>query len=92
MTPAETLAADKQRQRRPRNTAKLPRNAAWKVCNVREHRERLNLSLRDVATALGLSVSSYWQIEKGGDPMLRNAVKIAEFYGVGIGELWGTMA
>lgn len=92
MTPAEQLAADKQRRRRPRNTAKIPRNAAWKTCKVREYRERLNLSLRDVAAAVGLSVSSYWQIEKGGDPMLRTAVRIAEFYGVGIGELWRVLA
>ena len=86
-TPAERLAAKKPWRRAPRNAAKYPRRFAWR-CGCREVRESLRISLRDVAKAIGLSVTALWQVEHGGDPMLTTAVKLARFYGKTIEELW----
>ena len=48
----------------------------------------LSLSFDEVVNALGISRTAYWQIEKGGDPMLTTATKIATFYGKEVSELW----
>jgi hypothetical protein len=48
MTPAEKLAKRKQRQRPRRNSST---KSGPVVCHCRQHREALNLSLRDVADA-----------------------------------------
>jgi DNA-binding XRE family transcriptional regulator len=48
----------------------------------------LRLSFDEVAKALKLSRTAYWQIEKGGDPMLTTALRIAAFYGKPVTELW----
>lgn len=47
-----------------------------------------DLSMRDVAEAVGLSISSYFQIEHGGDPMLTTATRIAVFFGKSVDDLW----
>lgn len=85
-TAAEILSAKKPWRRAPRNKTH-PRNAVWK-CRLTEIRESLRLSLRDVASAVGLSVTALWQVEKGTDPMLTTAVKLAEFFGKAVEELW----
>ena len=90
MTPAEKLAAQKQRKRPPRNTVKRP-NPVW-VCRVREVRESFHLSLRDVADAIGMSNPGLFAIEHGSDPMLTTAYKLAEFFGMSIPELWPAKA
>ena len=89
MTPAETLAATKQRKRPKRNppSLKMPRKIVW-VTTVRDARERLNLSMRDVARSLGMSLSGYWCIELGADVNLTNAVKISEFFELSVASLW----
>jgi DNA-binding XRE family transcriptional regulator len=85
-TPAEKLAKRKSRARGPRN-AKPPRNRVF-APKLRELREQLNLSIRDVAEAVGLSLSSYWEIEQGGDVCLTNALAIAKFFGVTVEAVW----
>ena len=88
MTPAELLAAGKRRERPKRNgPATPPRKAVW-AATLRARREALNLSMRDVAVAVGLSLPCYWAIEHGTDPMLTNARKLADFYGATVEELW----
>lgn len=89
MTPAERLAKAKPYRTRKGegNDPSPPRYAVWK-CTLRERRESLRLSLRDVAAAVGLSVTGYWQIEKGGDVMLTTARRIAAFFGMPIEQLW----
>lgn len=90
MTPAEKLAKKKQWRRAKRNgPPSPPRRAVWKP-RLRELRESLRISMRDVAAAVGLGLSSYWQIENGTDPMLTNAVRIATFFGRAVEDLWPT--
>lgn len=90
MTPAELLAASHPWKRSPRNTNAPPRTKrkpVW-VCTLRERREALRLSLRNVAAALGMSLAGLHRVEKGDDVMLTTAKKLAVFYGVGVEELW----
>lgn len=86
MTPAEKLAARKPRRRAPRNV-KVVRKKVW-ACRARVYRERLNLSLRDVAKAVGVSVTAPHQIENGTDPQLTTARKLAVFFGATERDLW----
>lgn len=86
-SPAVKLAKSKQRQRPPRNTAKVQRKSPV-VCHCRKRRQDLNLSLRDVAEATGLSIAGLHAIEHGGDAQMTTAFKLCDFYGVGLGELW----
>lgn len=88
MTPAEKLSKAKPWRRDPRNKGSgAPRKVFW-VCRIRDRREALRLSLRDVAGAVRLSVTALHQIEHGTDPQLTTARRLAEFFGCGVEELW----
>lgn len=85
---AEKLAAKKQRERPKRNFTAKPELVLW-TCKLSENRESLNLAMRDVADAVGLSVSAYFRIEKGyADVSLSNAMSLANFFGKTVYELW----
>ena len=88
MTTAELLAAGKPRRRPKRNGPASPRRAAAWLTTLRDRRESLDLSMRDVAEAVGLSIGGYFAVEHGTDPMLTTAVKIAAFFGATVEELW----
>lgn len=84
MTPAEKLAKQKQKNEKP---AQIVRRV-WK-CNLRELRTALNLTQRDVAAAVGLSCAGYHQIETcGNDVCLSTCVKLSDFFGKPITEIW----
>lgn len=87
MTPAEKLASSRPRKRAPRNLKPYKRKVSWR-CHCREVRMGLRLSFDEVVKALKLSRTAYWQIEKGGDPMLTTALRIAAFYGKPVTDLW----
>lgn len=87
MTPAEQLAKEKKRQRPKRNALPATRNVRWK-CLLLQRREELNLSQRDVALHVGLSVSSYFWIENGGDVRLVTVIRICNFFGCQVRDLW----
>lgn len=89
-TPAEYLSSKKPWRRAPRNVVQV-RHRVWK-CLIREKREALRLSLRDVAAAIHLSVTALWQIEMGTDPQLTTARKLAAFFGCLTDELWPCLA
>jgi DNA-binding XRE family transcriptional regulator len=84
MSPAEKLAKSK---------AKFPKKPpvvrrVWN-CNLRELREALGLTQRDVAAAVGLSAAGYHQIETcGNDVCLSTCVKLSKFFGKPILEIW----
>lgn len=85
MTPAEKLA--KQKVQRAKSMPKALRRV-WK-CNLREMRLALNLTQRDVAAAVGLSCAGYHQIETcGNDVCLSTCVRLSEFFGKPIMEIW----
>ncbi len=86
MTPAEKLSAAKPWRRSPRNKVS-PRKRFWNT-RLREVREELRISLKDVAKAVGMSVTAIWQLEMGTDPMLSTARKLASFYGMDVWVLW----
>ena len=87
MTPAERLAKTSPRKREPRNLKPYKRKVTWR-CQCRAVRMELRLSFDEVVKALKLSRTAYWQIEKGGDPMLTTALRIAAFYGKPVTDLW----
>lgn len=86
-SPAEILASKRPIKRAARNTKPYTRKTTWK-CRLREIRVELRLSMDEVVKALGISKTAYWQIEKGGDPMLTTAVKISRFFGTKIDFIW----
>ena len=85
ISPAERLAAECPRKREPRN---VPRPDGGWACKIRERRERLRLTLRSVAAAVGLSPTSLHHIELGGDVRLKHARKLSDFFGVTERDLW----
>lgn len=87
MTPAEKLAKKKPWMRGKRNGPPHPRRVVW-ICRVREVRESLRISIKDVAKALGMSISGLWQIEMGSDPMLTTVRMLCAFFGKTEMELW----
>ena len=83
MTPAEKLAKSKRQRKDPPNLRRV-----WK-CNLREMRTALNLTQREVASAVGLSCAGYHQIETtGNDVCLSTCVKLSKFFGKSILEIW----
>jgi len=87
-SPAETLSRTKRRQRPKRNPPAASEFAVWE-CRLEVERCNLNLSMRDVADAVGLSLSAYFRVEKGyADVSLSNAIAIARFFGMSIPVLW----
>lgn len=87
-SPAEQLAETKQRNRPKRNGPAKSEAVLW-VTELSKFRESLNLSMRDVAQAVGLSSSAYFRIENGyADVSLSNAMALSEFFGVPIDHLW----
>ncbi len=87
MTPAEKLSAEKGATLRPR----LRRDPVW-ACAVRTVRTALGLTLHEAARGSGVSVAALWQIERGIDPQLTTARRLAEFFGKPVEELWPARA
>lgn len=58
------------------------------VCRLRQMREQFGLTLDDVASAVGMSKTGYWEAESGRDVRLTTAFKLATFYGVTVHDLW----
>jgi DNA-binding XRE family transcriptional regulator len=93
VTPTQKLAAKKTWHRPARNKTSKARTrpVSWE-CRLREVRESLRLSLRDVAEAVKLSVTALHQIEHGTDPQLTTARKLATFFGRSVEMLWPTLS
>jgi DNA-binding XRE family transcriptional regulator len=87
-SPAQRLAETVRRERPARN--KSPQRKAVWDCHIRDMRERLELTLDDVAEAVGITKAGLSVIERGSDPMLTTARKLAVFYGMPIDALWIT--
>lgn len=86
MTPAEELS-----RKKPPKPRRPPPRVAWR-CAARGRRLALRLTLEDVAAGAGLSVTAVWHAERGADPMLTTARKLAAFYGVTVEDLWPELA
>ncbi len=86
MTPAEEIA--KNKRRKPYRCARRTQVKAVWDCRLRELREALRISVRDVAAAVGLTAPCVWGVEAGRDPQLTTARKLAAFYGKTVEELW----
>lgn len=84
-TPAQRLAREKKKKN-ARKPVSL-RERGWR-CKCRQLRLRLGLSLKEVAEQVGMSHTSYFFIEQGGDLRLWIAMKLSKFYGKPIDELW----
>lgn len=84
MTPAEKVAAKKKPRRTPEK-----RPAGPLKNSLRDRRQKLRLSLRDVVDATGVCLTSVCYAERGADLMLSTAVRLAKFYGSTVDEIWG---
>lgn len=51
-------------------------------------RESKGLSQIAFAKIVGVAHSAYWRIENGGEVKMSTAFKIAQFYGVDVGQIW----
>jgi len=86
-SPAGRLAASKPRAARKYRHG-VPRFNVVYQTTILEHRNALGLTMRDVAAAVGLSLTGMFAVEHGGNVELRHAMDIAEFFGVTIETLW----
>jgi len=87
-SPAQQLAEVVRRERPARNHKQL-RKSVWD-CRIRAERERLELTHDDVAKAVVITKAGLSVIERGSDPMLTTARKLAAFYGMTTDSLWRT--
>lgn len=87
LSPAEELAASKFARRGRR----VVRPVAW-VCKVREARKAIGLTLIEVGREIGVVPGTLSQVERGVDPTLTTARKIAAFFGKTVEELWPELA
>lgn len=83
MTPAEQLSARLRKRSRPVGGRKV----VW-CCKLLEKRRALDLSLRDIEAATGINNATLSQTERGADPTLLTAWKIAAFFGCTVEEIW----
>jgi DNA-binding XRE family transcriptional regulator len=63
------------------------RRVVW-ICTLLSRRTALDLTLRDIERAIGVSSAVLSTIEHGTDPQLTTARKIAEFFGCSVEEMW----
>jgi DNA-binding XRE family transcriptional regulator len=80
MSPAEKLAGEKK--------AGPSKRQPVMVCRLKDLREALKLSKRDVARAIGMSSTCYGEAERGANIVLTNALAIAKFFGLPIEKIW----
>ncbi len=84
-SPAEELAAKLTQEGRKRPLSS--RKVRWH-CHLRRLREKLGLQQQDVARAIGCCNSVVSTAERGHEPVLTNAMKLARFFGKSVEELW----
>lgn len=88
-TPAEKASAKKLAAGRKLRKPTPPKESPVWLTTLRQERERLHLSLRDVASGVGLSVAAYWRIERGyADPCLTTVRRICKYFGTDVYRLW----
>jgi DNA-binding XRE family transcriptional regulator len=89
MTPAEKMAQDKK------NRVGQERQERWRMsrqvifnCKIREMREGLGLSSRDVGKGAGVGHVNVTRAESGYGVNLHTAMKLAKFFGKKIEDIW----
>lgn len=87
-TPAERLAAAKTQARAKAPKAPRPPRGVIYDCALPRLRARLGLSQRDVCRAVGITPAGYHQVEHGHEVILTTALKLSEFFGVDIKQIW----
>ena len=90
-TPAQLLARQKRENPdlKRKSYGKAKWRPTWDVTLELEHlRHSLDLTLREVADAIGMTESAYWRIESGGDLLISSAIRIAKFFGRTVEEIW----
>jgi len=64
------------------------KDIVFKNCRLKEERLKRAMSLDDLAKLTGVSKQSLWQIQRGTDPMLSTACRIAIGLDVELEYLW----
>ncbi len=80
MTPAETVAKEKKRL--------APKKEMGLACQMVKLRKQLNLTQMDVSLGSGIAQFTVLNMEKGKGCTLKNAFRIARFFGKPIEEIW----
>ncbi len=88
MTPAESLAKKLKDGKAPRGDNAGARCQPKHLCNIKELRETLGLTQRDVANAVGSSGPVIHCAEHGHEIYLSLALKLAKFFGLSVEEIW----
>lgn len=87
LSPAEMLAAQKKLNPQPYGKLVRRYKCVW-VCKIKDMRNALGLSLRDIEQATGINNVTLSFIERGAEPTLSNAYRLAEFFGKPLNEIW----
>lgn len=85
-SPAEKLAEKKAAAKKP----SMGRKVVFDKVLLQDLRTVLGLSLRDVERATGVSNCSILDAERGSELSLSSALKLAQFYGKSVEEIWPT--
>lgn len=89
MTPAEKLAKELGKTRKPKDNQRKENRPALFKNNLIEKRKALGLSAKEVANACALSYGVVFNAEKNyGAPSLLTAFTLSAFFGCTIEELW----
>lgn len=86
MTRAEEIASER-RPRKLKDRTRSNRKYPW-VCTLRLQRQKLGLSMEDIADELHRSRQMVMELENGADPKLSVAQKLADLFGLTIQDLW----
>jgi DNA-binding XRE family transcriptional regulator len=88
MRNADEVRASKMASKAKRKSkANIPGARAFS-CRAKELRDSHGLTLQDVGGEVGVSPQTVIAIEAGRDCMLTTAIKIAEFFGETVEDIW----
>lgn len=83
MTPAERLAKAKSK-----SPVSNRRRIVFPITPLRRLRQSLNLTQRDVGTAIGVNCATIHDAEHGCEIALTTALALAAFFGKTVEEIW----
>ena len=73
---------------KPRKPSAYHGRSGLLFVDLRAMRTSRNIGLRQAARAAGLDQATLGRIELGFDPDIRNALRVAEFYGLPVDKIW----
>jgi DNA-binding XRE family transcriptional regulator len=84
LSPAERLAEQLDAVPKPAT----PPQSGPVICAMRAVRNAIGLTMDQVSATVKISKATLSEIENGGNPTILNVLRLAQFYGRAVEELW----